>query len=122
MSGQTLSDDEYSLIRDYIILPFVKNMVKNNIEKIKAEGMTLSDLFVKANKKALVLIEDDINASRRNVGRLKMQITKVKQNDDSEEYEVRLRGYVHKITLQRHVARREMATMRDAYIARVDFK
>ncbi|WP_336774189.1 hypothetical protein [Paenibacillus sp. MMO-58] len=122
MNGQSMSDEEYSLIRDYIILPFVKNMVKNNMDKIKAEGMTLSELFVKSSKRALELIEDDINLSRRNVGRLKMQITKVKQNDDSEEYEVRLRGYVHNITLQRHVAKREMATMRDAYIARVDFK
>lgn len=122
MSGQTLSDDEYSLIRDYIILPFVKNMVKNNMDKIKAEGMTLGDLFVKSSKRALELIEADINATRRDVGRQKMQITKVKQNDDSEEYEVRVRGYVHDITLQRHVAKREMATMRDYYINRVEFK
>lgn len=122
MSGQSLTDEENSLIRDYIILPFVKKMVQNNMDKIKAAGMTLSELFVRSCKKALELIEADINTTRRQVGRLKMQITRVKQNEDSEEYEVRLRGYVHNLTLQRHVAKREMANKRDTYIANVYFK
>ncbi|GMK49142.1 hypothetical protein PghCCS26_62720 [Paenibacillus glycanilyticus] len=117
-----MTDEEYGLIRDYIILPFVKKMVQNNMAKIKAESMTLNELFFRSCKRVLELIEDDINLSRRNVGRLKMQITQVKQNDDSVEYEIRVRGYVHDITLQRHVAKREMATMRDSYIANVVFK
>lgn len=122
MNGQSLTDEENSLIRDFIILPFVKKMVQNNMGKIKAESMTLSELFVRSCKKALELIEADINASRRDVGRLKMQITQIKQNDDSADYEISLRGYVHHITLQRHVAKREMATKRDVYIAKVEFK
>ncbi|WP_317982537.1 hypothetical protein, partial [Paenibacillus glycanilyticus] len=62
------------------------------------------------------------NACRKDVGRLKMQISKIRRDNDSKEYEIRSRGYVHHITLQRHVAKREMATMRDAYIATVEFK
>ncbi|WP_317982452.1 hypothetical protein, partial [Paenibacillus glycanilyticus] len=60
--------DEYNLIRDYIILPFVKKMVQNNMIKIKAEDITLSELFVRSCKRALDLIEDDINACRKDVG------------------------------------------------------
>ncbi|WP_201009020.1 hypothetical protein [Paenibacillus glycanilyticus] len=121
MSGQSMTDEEYSLIRDYLILPFVRNMVKNNSEKVKDEGLTLGSLFVKSSEVMLKLIDKDIYETRRQIGKLQAKITESKRNEDGILYEVRLRGYVQEIALLRHVVKREMADKSEKYI-RMMFK
>ncbi|WP_127491302.1 hypothetical protein [Paenibacillus glycanilyticus] len=115
--GQSMTEEEYTLIKDYCILPFVKNMVITNSDKIKEEGMTLGQLFVRSSLKVIQMIDDDINRSRMMVGKLKAKITEVNRNDEGILYEVELRGYVHRVALLRHVVRQEMADRRDKYIA-----
>lgn len=114
-----MTEEEYKLIRDYCILPFVKKMVKSNSDKIKEEGLTLGPLFVRSSMKVLQMIDVDINRSRMMVGKLQAKITEVNRNDDGILYEVLLRGYVHKVALLRHVIKQEMADRRDKYIAKL---
>ncbi|WP_042165506.1 hypothetical protein [Paenibacillus gorillae] len=115
MSGQ-ISDDEYRLIRDYCILPFVRDAVANNMKKMQEEKYAMKTLYIKSSQMVLDIIDKDIREVRQHVRKLEMQIVEIKRNDDGILYEVILRGYKSEYALVRHVVRNEMAERLQRYI------
>ncbi|MCK9859614.1 hypothetical protein [Paenibacillus sp. ATY16] len=112
-----ITSDEYSLIKNHCALPFVREMVKRNNDKIKLESYTLAPLFFRSGEILLTLIDNDIYEVRQQVRQLNAKITEVKRNSDGILYEISLRGYVSDFALLRHTLKQEMAKWLEKYIS-----
>ncbi|MFF2089734.1 hypothetical protein [Paenibacillus sp. NPDC058174] len=116
MGAQSINEEEYRLIQDYCILPFVRDAVMNNSKAMMESGYSMKMLYVKSSEMVLRIIEEDIRSVRSQVRKLKASIAEVKRNDDGILYEVILRGYKSEYALLRHVVKKEMANKLQRYI------
>ncbi|MUT64492.1 hypothetical protein [Paenibacillus sp. NEAU-GSW1] len=117
MSSATISEEEYRLIKDYCILPFIRDMVLRNNEIIKKDKHSMKPLYVRSGEALLEVIDRDIYEARRAVRQLKAQITEVRRSDEGILYQIKLRGYVSDYGLVRHVVKQEMEQRLRRYIA-----
>ncbi|MFX3636860.1 MAG: hypothetical protein ACE3L7_02275 [Candidatus Pristimantibacillus sp.] len=116
MSEQSISDEEFSLIRDYCILPMMIHMVNRNKDMMKNSDYTIKTLFVSSGEVLLRIIEKDLSEVRRKVRKINAKVTEVKRNSEGVMYEIRLRGYQTEVSLVRHVVKNEMSSRLSRYI------
>lgn len=113
-SGPT--NEEFSLIRDSILLPHLQTMVHRSIDDMEHSSGILKRLHITTAQVLLTRISDDLYAVKRELKRRNIKILNDEQSDNVLYYHFICRGYKDRFGIVREVARSELSVRLAKYI------
>ncbi|MUT66843.1 hypothetical protein [Paenibacillus sp. NEAU-GSW1] len=113
--------EELELIRDFVLLPMMLNIVDKNCRDIELSFYSMKALYMKASQVLMNRIETDLASVRR---QLKERNIRVFQDEMESEggaihYRFVCRGYEDRFSMIRDAARAEISVRIAKYIARM---
>ncbi|GGG82961.1 hypothetical protein [Paenibacillus radicis (ex Gao et al. 2016)] len=113
--------EELELIRDFVLLPMMLDIVEKNRRDIELSFYTMKTLFIKASYTLMKLIESDLTIVRKE---LRDRNIRVFQDELASEggaihYRFVCRGYEDRFSMIRDAARAEISVRIARYIAKV---
>ncbi|UVI31228.1 hypothetical protein [Paenibacillus spongiae] len=109
--------EEIIAIRDYVILPYMLDMVEVDRQKLESDSVSLRLLFEAANGKLADQIHKELVEVRKFLKERQIKVIEEGLFESEMRYKFWVRGYEDHFTLMREVARSELSTRFGKYIA-----
>jgi hypothetical protein len=109
------TEDEFKMIRDYILLPYMLSMVQKNIEDTGNQSNLLKQLYVTADQAVMKQISADMYSVRRELSKRNIKITNDEQADMVIYHRFICRGYEDRFGMVRDVMRSEISIRLSKY-------
>jgi hypothetical protein len=110
------TQEEYTLVRDYILLPHMLTMVERSIEDIKHSSNVLKRLYVTAAHAIMNRISKDMYALRRELSKRNIKVLDDEQVDMVIYHKLICRGYEARFGMVRDVMRAEISVRLTRYL------
>lgn len=117
MNGN-ITIEELTMIRDYVLLPHMEQMVQRSIEDVEQSTNILKNLYMMAGRYVLNSIASDMRRLRGELKRRDIKILNEEHSDFIIYYHYFCRGYQDRFGMTRDVMRSEISTRLGAYVAR----
>ncbi|WP_040950522.1 hypothetical protein [Gorillibacterium massiliense] len=114
-SGPT--PEELTMLRDYILLPYLLTMVERNYKEMTRSSMLLKKLFVFAAETLMDRISKDMHRLRRELSQRSIKVTGDSQEDMIYYYSFTCRGYQDKFGITRDLMKAQISIMLTQYLA-----
>lgn len=109
--------EEIIAVRDYVILPFMLDMVENDRKKLESDSVSLRLLFEATNGKLADRIHHDLVAVRKFLKERQIKVMELGQFGSEMRYKFWIRGYEDQFTLMKEIVRSELSIRFGKYIA-----
>ncbi|WP_127586027.1 hypothetical protein [Paenibacillus koleovorans] len=110
------TEEEYHMIRDYVLLPYMLTMVQKGVDELQGSTGVLKKLHLVTSKLVMDRISEDIYHLRREMSRRNIKVLQDDQVDLVVYYKYICRGYENKMGFVREVMRSEISKRFTAYI------
>lgn len=110
------SSEEYTMVRDYILLPHMLTMVQKSIDDVRNSSNLLKRLYVTAAQVVMDRISKDLYALRREMSRRNIKVFEDEQADLVVYHRFVCRGYEDRFGMTRDVMRSEISLRLSRYI------
>jgi hypothetical protein len=115
--GDQPTIEELTMMRDYILLPFLLTVVQRNIDKMKEDKVLLKTLYVGLAEHIASSIDRDLYQLRRELTRRNIRITPGDMEDDFLlNYVYRYRGYSGDFGITREELKTQMSLRLGKYV------
>lgn len=111
-----LTSEEYTLARDYILLPHMQTMVERSMEDIRASTNILKRLYLVAAQIVLNQIQREVRDLRRELSKRNIKVIHDEQVDLVIYYKIMCRGYEERFGIVRDVIRSEISVRLTNYL------
>lgn len=111
--------EEFTMIRDYVLLPHMLTMVQKCVEDISNSSYLLKKLFVAASQEVMNRISKDLYEIRRELKRRNIRILNDEQVDTVIYYHFVCRGYQDRFGIVREVMRAEISVRFTKYLKEI---
>lgn len=118
MNGK-ITIEELTLIRDYVLLPHMEQMVQRSIDDVEHSTNILKSLYSMAGRYVLNSITSDMRKLRAELKQRSIKILNEEHSDFIVYYHYYCRGYQDRFGMTRDVMRSEISTRLGAYVAAV---
>lgn len=108
--------EEYTMARDYILLPHMLTMVERSIEEIRTSTNILKRLYLIAAQTVMDQIHKDMYSLRRELSKRNMKVMNDEQVDPIIYYKIMYRGYEERFGIVRDVIRSEISVRLTKYL------
>ncbi|MEC0167873.1 hypothetical protein [Paenibacillus graminis] len=116
MNGH-ITNDERTMLRDYILLPHIEAMVQRSIDDIERSGNVLKRLYAAAGTYIQRQIAEDTRRLRAELKRANIRILGEEHTDFILYTEFNCRGQTERFGLTRDVMRSEISVRLTQYVA-----
>lgn len=116
---KVITTEERTMIRDYILLPYMEKMVQKSIADIEYSTNILKRLYLMAGQKILDQIVKDLYSLRREFKKRNIKILTEEQSDLVVYHRFYCRGYEERFGMTRDVMRSEISLQLTKYISRL---
>ncbi|MFD0867578.1 MULTISPECIES: hypothetical protein [Paenibacillus] len=110
------TEEEFKMIRDYILLPYMLSMVQKSIEDIENHSNLLKQLYLTAGRALMNQISTDLYSLRRELSKRNIKIISDEQADMVIYHRFICRGYEDRFGMVRDVMRAEISIRLSKYI------
>lgn len=111
--------EEFTMIRDYVLLPHMLTMVQKCVDDIDNSSYLLKKLFVAASQEVMNRISKDLYEIRRELKRRNIKILNDEQVDTVLYYHFVCRGYQDRFGIVREVMRAEISVRFTKYLKEI---
>ncbi|MCP1305964.1 hypothetical protein [Paenibacillus tyrfis] len=108
--------EEYTMARDYILLPHMLTMIDRNIEEIRASTNILKRLYLIAAQTVMNQIHKEMHSLRRELSKRNIKVMNDEQIDLVIYYKIICRGYEERFGIVRDVVRSEISVRLTNYV------
>lgn len=108
--------EEYTLARDYILLPHLLTMLERNTDEIRNSTNLLKRLFLIAAHTVMNQLHKDMHALRRELSKRNIKVIDDEQMDLVIYYKIICRGYEERFGIVRDVVRSEISVRLTKYV------
>lgn len=108
--------EEYTMARDYILLPHMLTMVERSLEEIRTSTNLLKHLYIVAAQTVMNTIHKDMYALRRELSKRNIKVLNDEQVDMVIYYKIICRGYEERFGIVRDVFRSELSVRLTQYL------
>lgn len=109
--------EEIIAVRDYVILPFMLDMVEKDRQKLENDPISLRLLFEATNGKLTDKIHHDLVTVRKFLKERQIKVMELGQFGSEMRYKFWIRGYEDQFTLMKEIVRSELSIRFGKYIA-----
>lgn len=113
----TATIEEFTLIRDYILMPHMLTMVQRSIEEIETSGNVMRRLYANASHVIMNRMTADMVEVRRKLKKAGIRVGDPDQDDFVTNYPFTCRGYTDNFGITREAMRTEISLRMTAYIS-----
>ncbi|OKP97763.1 hypothetical protein [Paenibacillus sp. P46E] len=113
MSNMTI--EERTMLRDYILLKYMEQMVQNSLGDIEHSANILKRLYLMAGNAVLGRIKQDQYRMRRELKQSNIKILGDEQTDFVIYHQINCRGYTERFGLTRDVMKAEIGLQLTKY-------
>ncbi|MDF2938585.1 MAG: hypothetical protein K0Q90_3958 [Paenibacillaceae bacterium] len=106
--GDQPTVEEWGMIRDFILLPYMLTMIQRNIDQLRAGREIFKNLYAALAEEIASAIEKDMFTLRRELTRRSIHITTGEQDDIVLNYIYRYKGYSGTFGITREETRAQM--------------
>lgn len=110
------TEEEFKMIRDYILLPYMLSMVQKSVEDIENHSNLLKQLYLTAGRALMNQISTDLYSLRRELSKRNIKIISDEQADMVIYHRFICRGYEDRFGMVRDVMRAEISIRLSKYI------
>ncbi|RRJ62380.1 hypothetical protein EHV15_05015 [Paenibacillus oralis] len=118
MNGK-ITTEELTMIRDYVLLPHMEQMVERSLTDVEHSTNILKSLYTMAGRYVLNSITSDMRKLRAELRQRNIKISNEEHSDFIVYYRYYCRGYQDRFGMTRDVMRSEISTRLGAYVAAV---
>lgn len=111
--------EEFTMIRDYVLLPHMLTMVQKCVDDINNSSYLLKNLFVATSQEVMNRISKDLYEIRRELKRRNIKIINDEQVDTVIYYHFVCRGYQERFGIVREVMRAEISVRFTKYLKEI---
>ncbi|CAM3353630.1 hypothetical protein [Marinicrinis lubricantis] len=111
--------EEYTMARDYILLPHMLTMVERSKKEIETSTNLLKNLYLTASQAVMHQIHTDMYNLRRELSKRNIKVIHDEQIDLVMYYKILCRGYEERFGIVRDVVRSEMSVRLAKYLNNV---
>ncbi|MBU7319515.1 hypothetical protein [Paenibacillus oleatilyticus] len=108
--------EEYTMARDYILLPHMLTIIDRNVEEIRASTNILKRLSLTAAQTVMNQIHKDMHTLRRELSKRNIKVINDEQIDLVIYYKIICRGYEERFGIVRDVVRSEISVRLTRYL------
>ncbi|MUT66000.1 hypothetical protein [Paenibacillus sp. NEAU-GSW1] len=119
MTASLPTKEELELIRDYVLLPIMLDVVKSDRDKMKYEFLSLKELYLKADDALLNILMKDLFAVKQELKRLGIKVEEIDRTPTALNYKFWYKGYEDHFSLMRMVVKSEISVRLGRYINRM---
>lgn len=116
MSRAVATKEELELIREYVLLPIMLDVIQSNTDKVKYSTMAMKELYLLSNEKLMDRVHDDLAKVRKEMRRIGIKVEETDREHAALHYTFWLRGYQDKFSLIRAVVKAEVSVRLAKYI------
>lgn len=116
MNGK-ITTEELTMIRDYVLLPHMEQMVQRSIDDVEHSTNILKSLYTMVGHYVLNSITNDKRKLRADLKRRNIQILNEEYSEFILYHHYYCRGYQDRFGMTRDVMRSEISTRLGAYVA-----
>ncbi|PYI54313.1 hypothetical protein [Paenibacillus flagellatus] len=113
------TEEELTMIRDYVLLPHMLSMVQKSIDDIGHHSNLLKQLYVMAGQAVMNKISEDLYGLRRELSRRNIKIINDEQVDLIVYHRFICRGYEDRFGMVRDVMRSEIGIRLAKYVKEI---
>ncbi|MCP3771754.1 hypothetical protein NLX71_00260 [Paenibacillus sp. MZ04-78.2] len=110
------TSEEYTMARDYILLPHMLTMIERSIEEIRTSTNILKRLYLIAAQTVMNQIHKDMYSLRRELSKRNIKVINDEQIDLVIYYKIMCRGYEERFGIVRDVVRSEISVRLTNYL------
>jgi len=110
------SPDELTMVRDYVLLPYMMKMVQKCMDELQHSSHLLKRLYLGATQVLMNKINKDMYELRRELSRRKIKILDEEMGDLVVYHHFVCRGYQERLGIVREVMRAEISMRMAKYI------
>ncbi|OMF95161.1 hypothetical protein [Paenibacillus sp. FSL R7-0273] len=114
-----LTNEERTMVRDLILLPYIDQMVGKSIEEIEHSGNVLRQTYIIAGRFIQSRIMQDIYALKQDLKRRNIKVVDDEAADQIMYFKILYRGYQERFGLMREVMKTEIRLRLTQYTAEV---
>lgn len=115
--SQQPSTEEFRMIRDYTLLPYILTMVQRNLDDLKYNKSILNSAFITAGEEIAKRIAKDIYEVRRDLSRRNIRVSNGEQDDIVMNYQYSCRGYTGTFGITREESRAQISIRLGKYVS-----
>lgn len=115
--GDQPADEEWILMRDYILMPHLLTVVQRNIDQLSTYKGVLKDLYIRLAEEIASAVEKDMFRLRRELTRRNIHVDSGEQEDIVLNYMFKYRGYSGNFAITREEMRAQMGIRLTRYVA-----
>lgn len=116
MNRSVATREELELIRNYVLLPIMLDVIQNNSDKLKYDLSPLNELFLLSGQKLMDRVHDDLAAARKEMRRIGIKVEETDRERAALHFTFWIRGYEDTFSLIREVIKAEISTRLARYI------
>ncbi|MGZ7443826.1 hypothetical protein [Paenibacillus sp. TH7-28] len=111
--------EEFSMIRDYILLPYMLTMVQKNVDDIERSSNLLKQLYLATGQAIMNKISKDMRDIKRELTKRNIKIFSDEHADLIVYHRFLCRGYEERFGMTRDVMRSEISVRLKKYIKEI---
>ncbi|GGH25521.1 hypothetical protein [Paenibacillus segetis] len=115
--NKIITTEERTMIRDYILLPYMEKMVQKSLADIEYSTNILKRLYLMAGQKILDQIVNDLYRLRRELKRRNIKLLTEEQSEMVIYHRYYCRGYEEQFGMTRDIMRAEISVQLTKYIS-----
>ncbi|KUP22436.1 hypothetical protein [Paenibacillus sp. DMB5] len=112
-----LSNQERTMVRDLILLPYIDTMVSKSMEEIERSGNVLAKMYLIAGRFVQNKIMQDTYRLQKELKQRNIKVLADEQEDFLMYYKIFFRGYQERFGLTRDVMRTEISLRLTKYMS-----
>lgn len=119
MTASIPTKEELELIRDYVLLPIMLDVVQNDKNKIKYNSNPLREMCLKADDKLMDNIMKDLTAAKKEMKARGIKVEEMDREHSALHYKFWYKGYEDQFSIIREVVKAEISVRLTGYINRM---
>ncbi|MNC16342.1 hypothetical protein D3C75_641950 [compost metagenome] len=116
-SRTMLTNDERTMVRDLILLPYIDTMVSKSIEEIERSGNMLTKMYLMGGRFIQNRVMQDTYRLQKELRQRNIRVLADEQEDFLMYYKIFFRGYQERFGLTRDIMRTEISLRLTRYTA-----
>ncbi|OMG49531.1 hypothetical protein BK140_11130 [Paenibacillus macerans] len=112
-----ITTEELTMLRDYILLPYMLTMVQKSVDDIERSSNLLKQLYLAAGQAVMNKISKDMRDIKRELTKRNIKIFSDEHADFIVYHRFLCRGYEERFGMTRDVMRTEISVRLGAYVA-----
>ncbi|MEC0167346.1 hypothetical protein [Paenibacillus graminis] len=118
-AGNMITIDERTMVRDFILLPYIDTMVSNSLKEIEYSGNILKRAYSLAGQAIQRRIMQDTYQLRKELKQRNIKVLEDGQEELIVYHKIFCRGYQERFGMMRDVMRTEISLRLTKYMAEI---